>query len=74
MAKFEYQSAKYLAISWGIFCRGGLTGSELFNKILFILWMIFTLIFSILLFLKGVWVFYCGWKEEKISFLRNENN
>jgi len=57
LAKFEYQSAKYFAISWGKFVGGGLTIAELFNKILYILWITFTLIFRILFFfLKGAWV------------------
>jgi len=74
VAKFEFQAGKYFAISWGIFWGGGLTCSELYNKILLILWIIFILIFSILIFLKGAWVYYCGWKEEKISSLRNLDN
>lgn len=73
--KFELKAIKYLTIGGGIPLGSSLTSFELiFNEMIRILWIAFTLTICILFILKGCWLYYCGWKEEKKSDFKSLNN
>lgn len=62
-------------IGWGILVGCTFTSQELeFNVMIHILWNLFTYPIGISFILKSIWVFFCGWREEKNCKFKNLND